>query len=327
MAAGTQQNFVIYNEQYHAGAWEKLSQVVEVFNESSANTLQVATREHIGHFSEQSFYRNVADVISHRDVDSTADVEAKKMEQDENVSVKINRRIGPVEQSIDSFKKLGRDPQEMSFVLGEMVAEQKLQDMVNTAFLCLAVALGNDNATMVDITADNPATISHLAFPRALTKMGDRASEIRAIGFHSNPFYSLMQQAMIDKIFEVAGVVIASGNVPTLMKPTVIVDAPALMIENVAPTPNYFNTLMLTSGAVLIEESETETIHSSIVDGKANLMLRYQGEYAYTITLKGHRWDKAAGGENPTNAALGVGANWIRTHDVKQGPGVLLRTQ
>lgn len=63
-------------------------------------------------------------LVSRRDTTSTGAATDQTMTQDEWVSVKLNRKIGPVLQSRDSFRKImaGKTEQEMSFILGQMSA-------------------------------------------------------------------------------------------------------------------------------------------------------------------------------------------------------------
>lgn len=63
-------------------------------------------------------------LVSRRDTTSTAGATDQNITQDEFVTVKLNRKIGPVLQTRDSFRKImaGKTEQEMSFILGQMSA-------------------------------------------------------------------------------------------------------------------------------------------------------------------------------------------------------------
>jgi hypothetical protein len=57
-------------------------------------------------------------------------------------------------------------------------------------------------------------------------------------------------------------------------------------------------------------QAEQETVIFEPVTGLENIGYRYQHEYAYTIKVKGFRWDVSGGGANPTDGALGTTTNW-----------------
>ena len=55
--------------------------------------------------------------------------------------------------------------------------------------------------------------------------------------------------------------------------------------------------------------------------------MRYQGEYAYNMKVKGFTWDVTNGGANPTAAAVATATNWDKTvADDKNIGGVQLVT-
>lgn len=88
-----------------------------------------------------------------------------------------------------------------------------------------------------------------------------------------------------------------------------------------------YTTLGLSADAVVIEESETPFIHSEIITGKDNLVVRMQGEYEYNLGLRGLAWDVATGGVNPDNTTLSTGSNWGSImDDVKDLPGVTIQS-
>ena len=86
-------------------------------------------------------------------------------------------------------------------------------------------------------------------------------------------------------------------------------------------------TLGLVENATVIEESEEPTVHTDVVSGKDNLVLRLQSEYAYNLGVKGTAWDVANGGVNPDDTALGMASNWDSVmDDVKDLAGVRIET-
>lgn len=321
MPTGTRADFKVYDEQYFSGQFERVMQTLEVFNNSSNGAITLESKLLKGDYEKRSFMQFISGLISRRDPTSTAAAATVKPTQGEFISVKLNRRIGPARQTLDSWKKIAEDPQLFSFFLGRMVAEQKLQEMVNTAIRVGEAALQGQAALNHTVAA----TITHAALVDAMAKRGDRAQDITAWVMHSKVYFDLVKQAIADKIFGVANVAVYSGTAATLGKPTIVVDSPALLD---AGAPNTYNTLGLVPGAVSVKESEVEqVVLNGPLTGNENLEYELQGEYAYNVESRGFAWNTAAG-VNPTDAALGTAANWTKVAtDDKALAGVRLVTQ
>jgi hypothetical protein len=321
MAIGTRSDFKIYDEQYFGGQFEKLTQNLNLFNGASNGAFTLSSSLVKGDYERESFMAMVAGLIQRRDPTVVTGVADSKLTQGERVGVKVNKRIGPVAQTLDAWKKINEDPKLFSFYLGQLIADQKLQNMVNTAIAAVEAAL-QGQANLVTTTA---ATITHGALVDGMAKFGDQAGNISCFVMHSKPYFDLVKQSIVDKIFGVANVAIYAGTVATFGKPTVVIDAPALLD---AGAPNTYNTLGLVRGAVEVKESELETVEFQLVTGLENLVYRLQGEYAYNLRMLGMTWDVANGGANPDDTALATPTNWdkVATSD-KSLPGVRLVTQ
>lgn len=322
MPAGTATDFRIYQEQFYGGMYEALAQNTAAFNQASNGAILLTPRNIKGDFEQESFIKRVAGgLIRRRDNTSLAAVADKKLEQGEQVGVKVNRGIGPTAQSLDAWKKIAADPGEFSLKLGRMTGEEKMADFINTAILCLEAAIRNN--PNVTVTVAQPVT--HLDLVTALSKFGDAQQRIVAWVMHSKSFFDLFKQQITDKVYGGYDVAIYRASVATLNRPVVVIDSPALFDNNVDPTPDTWSILGLVAGAVEIAESEQETIESQIVTGLENLVMRVQGEYAFNVKIQGYAWDITNGGPNPTDAALGTGANWDKVvADDKNTAGVVL---
>lgn len=327
MSAGTGADFKIYDDQYYGGQWEVIAQMLNAFNAASGGALQLTAQGIVGSYQKESFIQQISGLISRRDLTSIATAADLKMAMDEFINVKINRKIGPIAQTLDAWKKIGKTPEEFSFVLGQMIAQSKLQDQVNTTIMALAAALANQSNNLYDATGDTTKTMNHLALTKAMAKFGDASASIICWVMHSKPYFDLVGQAITDKIFGVANATIYNGNVATLGRPTIVIDAPGLFTENNSHADTYL-TLGLTAGAAGTKESEPDSIVMQTITGNEQLFQRLQGEYSYNVGLKGFQWDTTHGGANPTDAALATGTNWdkvVTSH--KHLGGVALKTQ
>lgn len=325
MAIGKASDFKVYQEEFMGGFVEAVEQETNVFNSASGGSIQLIPNRLKGDYEKESFFKAISGIVSRRDTTSTATVTDLALTQGEFVSVKVNRKIGPVANTLDSFRKIAADPQEFSFILGQQWGKAAAKDYVDVALGGVGAAIAGQVSLVNDITGATLKTVSHSSMVGAMAKMGDQSSRIVAFVMHSKPFFDLMGQAIADKIFEVAGVTIYSGNVATFNRPVIVTDSASLVVTG---TPDTYRTLALVEGAVTVEESEQREVVSDLVTGLENLVLRVQGEYAYNVGVKGFTWDVAGGGANPANAAILTSGNWdIQVANVKSGPGSLLLSQ
>jgi hypothetical protein len=333
MAIGTKSSFKIYNEFTHSGYVETLQQVSEVFNQASVGTIQMVTRSRRGDFDYESFFKaDNAGFISRRittGTAATADVADTPLEQNETAGVKINRKIGPVANTIDSFKKIQRGPfneDALNFAVGVQSAKGAQVEMCNTALRALRAAL-NAQAAMKHTVATN-GTITTTDLVDGLAKMGDRASRVVCWVMHSKVFFNLVKEQIVRNVDGLSSFVVASASPVTLNRPVLVTDSPALSVVSGSPAVTDYLTLGLTEGAMTLEDSEEETIMTDVALGKENLIVRFQGEYAYNMRMRGYTWDVTNGGENPSDSAIGTGSNWDKVAlDHKNGPGVIIQSR
>lgn len=325
MPAGTKTNFKIYDEQFFGGMVEQIEQNADAFNAASNGTIVLQPERLIGDFEKEAFVTQIANLITRRDVTSVAAASDLLAAQAEKAGVKINRKIGPVAQTLDAFRKIGENvsPEVLSLMLGEQVGKAIAVDYINTAVVGARAALNNTAAVLYDHSVTG--TLTHGALVSGMAKFGDKAGSLACWVMHSKPYFNLIGQALTDKIFEVAGAVIYSGSVPTFGRPVVVIDAPALLTTG---TPDKYDSLCLVPGAVVVKESEERNIVNEIVTGLENLVVRMQGEYAFNLGIKGYTWDVTNGGANPTDAALGTGSNWDKVAtENKALAGIIVKTQ
>ena len=157
-AAGHLPQGVIYPELIHSGITETLTQNSNAFNEATRNAIRLMPQASRGDFSQESFFKNVNALVTRREVGSTSPgneaAAVQTVPMDENISVKLNRKIGPVDQTFDSFRKLtGGGPPRMdviSFAIGEQVAKAMEVDMLDSGLIAVTAALENQAAVRID---------------------------------------------------------------------------------------------------------------------------------------------------------------------------------
>lgn len=308
MATGKASDFKIYDDQINGGLVETLVQQTNAFNAASRGSIRLMDKRLRGDYEYESFFTNISSLVTRRDTTSVSAATDLALAQDEFVSVKLNRKIGPVANTLDSFRKIGRgaDDQSMSFLIGTQVAKAMMVDKLNNAVRALRAAIDNVS-TNTTLTAEKLDT-DHLVDGLAL--MGDMADQVVVWVMHSKPYFDLVKNQIAANIDGVSNFNVAQGTPITLNRPVLVTDSEALRIDG-SPNGDYqYFTLGLVPGAATLENSEEEIIHAELVTGLENLVVRMQGEFAYNLGMKGFQWDVANGGANPTDTNVGTGSNW-----------------
>jgi hypothetical protein len=325
MAIGTQSTFVLYDEQFWGGFWEKISQMIDGFNQASANSIRMIRQDLKGEYDRESFIQRLAGLDQRRDPTATGPITPLSMSQDERIGVKLNRRIGPVEDTLDRWLKIGDSPETMSFIIGQMAAEEAAASMLNRGLIAVTTAIAGVAALNFDATAETTKTLKAQWLHRASALLGDRATSLVAWVMHSKPWFDMGEDQLTSNVTGIANVVIYGGTPGTLGLPVLVTDSPSLV--NAGSTPTY-ETLGLVSDAVVVTESQERQLASETKTGGENLTISWQAEYAFNVRPKGFKWDIASGGPNPTDAALGTTTNWDQVvTDIKDCAGVRVLTE
>jgi hypothetical protein len=332
MATGTASNFKIYNEYTHSGMVETLVQMSAAFNAASRGAIKLTSVSRRGDFDYESFFANTANLVTRRvntGSAALADVADLALAQAEQVGVKLNRKIGPVANTLDSFKKIQKGPfneNALDFAIGVQAAKGMQIEQLNTALLALRVALVNQAANYYTVPSNGLLGTSGLV--SGLAKYGDAADRIAVWIMHSKVYYDLVQNQITANIDGVSNFNVGTATPITLNRPVLVTDSPSLAVTAGSPAVTTYYTLGLTVGAIEVEDSEETTIAREIVTGKENLIVRMQGEYAYNLKTKGFTWDVANGGANPSNSAIGTASNWDAIYgSFKDLAGVVIQSR
>lgn len=324
MAIGKATDFKIYNDQINGGFVETLVQNTAAFNAASRGTIRLMTNLLRGEYEYTSFFQDTSGLISRRDLTSVASATDLAVTQDEFISVKVARKIGPVAQTLDAFRKIGRgaNDQSLSFLIGTQVAKGVQVDQLNNALRALVAAIGVQTDLIHDGGGNN-ITTTDLA--DGLSKFGDMADRILMWIMHSRVFWDLVKDQITLNIDGVSNFAVANASPITLNRPVLITDSTSLIASG-SPDDRYY-TLGLAADGCIVEDSEETTMHAELVTGLENLVVRLQGEIAYNLQVKGTKWDVSNGGANPTDATVGTGSNWDKVvADVKDMAGVRIDT-
>jgi hypothetical protein len=326
MAIGKTSDFKIYDELMHTGYTETVQQFTDAFNEGSNGAIALVSEEKLGEYEKEAFYEALSAPISRQDITSVAAVTDRNLTQDENIRVKLHRKFDPTAVTKKQFKMIGRDPDEFFMVLGAQYAKDAAREKLDTGLLAARVALANVSAVLNDVTSASITSVTHTNLLRTIGKFGDAHDRIVAFVMHSTQFFDLGVQAIADQIDTIASGIIQVFNVPGFGRPFIVTDSASLIAT--ADTPDSYFVLGLSRNAIQLIESETPEFLQDEVSGLEQIVMRYQGEYAYNLGVKGFKWDTANGAGNPDATALATASNWDRsmTSD-KDLAGVVLKCQ
>lgn len=300
MATTVNSDLIIYNDEAQTAYLERIQDNLDVFNSSSNGAIVLDNELIQGDFRKRAFYK-LGGGLEHRDVNSEGKVTAKKIGAGEAVGVKAPWKYGPYQTTEEAYKRRGRPVEEFSQIIGADVADATIEGFIEYATGALKAAIGS-NASMVvsaNIETDGKKTLT-----RGMRKFGDKFGRIALWVMHSSAYFDIVDEAITNKIYEEAGVVIYGGLPGTLGKPVLVTDK--------APVDAIFGLL---PNAVVITESQAPGFRSYNVNDEENLAIGYRAEGTVNIDVLGYSWKETTGGTNPTLAAVGSAANWVKHSD------------
>jgi len=320
---GLYSDFKIYEDQFYTTYNDTIAQNVNVFNEGSNGTISMVPLESVGNFRKKAYFAQIANIVTRRDITTTAAVTDDELTSDETISPKLARRF-QVGNTLDSFRKIGISPDEFADYIGEQAATAKLQDMLDTTLLCGVTALRKQVASFHNKGSNASNTLRYTYLTAALEKFGDKMSEIVLWVFHSHSFVDLMDTTISSLQNTTALPAVQDGIVGTINRPYIITDSASLInTDGVTSGTNSYYTLGLTAAGLAALETEPEEVVFERVTGLENLVFRAQGEYSYNSEVKGFSYTDT--GVNPADAALGNTSNWtLKRASIKNTAGVVI---
>lgn len=320
---GKASDFKVFQDEFQAGFHEALQQEVSVLNATGA--IRVITANTRGEFRKSAFFNNIDGLIQDRDNLSLDPVAPKKLTQSEVKDILLDIRVGPVANTLDSFRKINADPRLMSFLLGQMQAEHFAEKYLNTGLAALTAAIKSkaelvfDNTDPANAAKTGGATVSVRALNRAKALLGDKQNRLRMIVAPSVVYNEMVDNQISEKYGSVSGDAIYGGQPGSLGLPVFVTDSPALTFVDGGDTKH--NVLLLTEDALVIDQNDYIDVHTEIKTGLANIVAQYQGETSMLFQVKGFSFNGTA----RDTASLSTSANWDYIYaSIKLAAGVAL---
>ena len=330
MAASDYTDFRIFNREFYGGMNEILQQNTNAFNAASNGSIRLVEAEMLGHFEEEAFFQSLgAGLVTRRDGVDLTDATPLGLTSDTFKRPKLLRKVGPIENTLDSLKKIGSNPRRFSFLLGQQVAKAKQVDWLNTLLTAGVTCFGKTTTggpsgvgTFIDhASAGETLRIAYMI--EAMAAMGDAMNLVAWVGT-SKAYYDLMGEQATNITDRLAGATIYEGSVGTMGLPFIVVDSPDLVnTDGITSGTDSYYTMGLTASALFAADSETSDMLSDIPLGKQNLTVIVQGEHAFNVGVKGYSYTDST--ENPTDAAFATPGNWtLQVSDQKDSGGILI---
>jgi len=296
----------IFQQQVSTAATELVAQQVQKFNAASGGALVMGDGDHIGDYIEQTSWQLIGGLAQRRNAYKDSDVTAQELGQILDRMVKIDGRIGPVSVTPTMMKRLGKNVAEASAVVAAQSAEAMIQDYLNATASALVAAISANTDMVVDLSgaAGKPVAPSLAGLNKGARPMGDAYTRLIAWLMDGATYNDFADESLTNanRLFQIGNVNIMQDG---MGRRFVVSDIPALANGDLQ------HVLGLTAGAAAVRTSGL-IMQAQPVLGKENLKALMQGEYDFTVGLKGYAWADATI-KSPTDVQLTAAKAWEKT--------------
>lgn len=298
-------DLAVFNEYAREAYVEVDAQQSQLFNEASRGAIVLSSAGNDGSFNQKSFIGEVAGLIRVRNPNSSSAVSAVALGQKQSISVKVARGTVPVLMNHSDWTWIQQSPADAGAAYGQQMARASMAEKLNTAIGVGYAALANEGTNVYDAvpSTDKKASLNNLVL--GASKMGDAASNIVAWVMHSKSMHDIYAAAVgnASQLFQFGNVNVAQDGFGRIL---IMTDSSNLVV---AGSPNVYNILGLTEGGLIVEDNNDMWSNVSSLNGTDTINTTIQSEWTYNVGAKGFKYDMAAGGAAPANAALFTGTN------------------
>ncbi|HAU5447653.1 TPA: hypothetical protein JD169_11530, partial [Cronobacter malonaticus] len=187
---------------------------------------------------------------------------------------------------------------------------------LNSTCGALLAAIKGNTKMVTSLATTEGVKPSLAGLNKGTRPMGDAFSRLVAWVMDGATYNDFIDESLTNanRLFQIGSVNIMQDG---LGRRFVISDIPALADGDLQ------HVLGLTAGAAAVQTSPLNMLAQPVL-GKENLKALMQGEYDYTVGLKGYQWENASI-KSPTDEQLTTSGNWkkVTTSD-KDTAGVLV---
>ena len=321
MAANALSALALFEQYAYSVSTEVVDQQVGLFNAASRGAIVLQSGNNEGDFSQLAKYALIADLVGSRDAYSDDAVSAVDVARLVEISVKVAWGTPPINIDQHLWTWIQKSPAEAGAFIGQQLAVGVMQRKLNLALTALVAGLTGVAATNVfDNTGTGVVTLTALNTTSA--KLGDRAQSLVAWIMHSKSVHDLYAGAITGSnfLFKFADINIREDGFGRII---VMTDAPILSYTS---SGTKYRSLGLVPGAALLVDNAADSrVNTFTSNGRTNIKDTYQAQGSFNLGIKGFKWDTAAGGKSPNDAALAVSTNWDKAAtSIKDLAGVML---
>ena len=315
-----EKKLIVKNPYVFTSFFHSLAENYMLFNKASNGCIvynigkDLATQAKMteGDFQETIFWKR-QQMIFDRDPYKQKEVDTIKLQQDSTMTVKYERRLGPLEWDPSSFGVQGYTSEaEYSTVFGRMAAEEEFQNKLERAIGAFTGA--TQNVPELNISAGE---VSWEAFVDGLAAFGDQYQRIKCWVMHSKHFFQLMKGNIKN-----ANNLFIFGTVKVMQDP--IAFAPIIISDNKSLEDG--GILGLTDGAVSIIDDGYYKDTWLEMPGYENIRTLYQAEWNSILGVKGYKYKAEDANKAPPIDKTSDKAMWEKIDDnPKNMGGVIIK--
>ncbi|WP_392559783.1 major capsid protein [Orbus mooreae] len=306
----------IFQQQVSTAATELVAQSVQEFNAASGGALVLGSGDHIGDYVEQTSWQLLGGLAQRRNAYGSGTLTPQELGQLLDRMVKIDGRIGPISVTPTMMKRLGKDVSEASAVVAAQSAEAMIQDYLNTTGSALKAAISTNTDAVTDLSEATVVPPSLRGLNKGAKPFGDAYSRLVTWLMDGATFNDFIDETLTNanRLFQIGNISIMQDG---MGRRFVVSDIPALSDGDLQ------HVLGLTVGAAAVTTSPL-IMKAQDVLGQENVKALMQGEYDFTLGIRGYQWSKN-NIKSPTNAQISTAANWSQiATSIKDTAGVLV---
>lgn len=321
---------MVYTDVLRAEEYRRTVEKLDIFNTASAGTLVLESDParqlaEGGDFTQTARWKPIDTLVARRDNTTPGvEVDIRKLEMTGGKLVRQTLGCGPVSITDIQARKAGRefDMNSAMVNLGQQFADAKLLSVRNNLIAAASAAVENEPDHILDVarghTAGEKVTCTMAHINQMLAKMGDAREQIAAFVMPSAVFADLVGDTITAYAFDrAAGVTLYHDVIQAFGRGVLVVDAPALIVDQTSGYYTEYSVLGLGVGAAVgrIVYDQGIEMQRDILRQSSVTYVREDFDVEYEIF--GMKWNTAT--ENPTDAQIATTGNWAADYaDARQ---------
>lgn len=269
-----------------------------------------------GQYVQRPVFKRIGStLVAVRDVTSNSSLTPVKLTGDNEKGVKLHRRIGPVDVSVDAAFLSRATPEQISSEIGMQAGQELALNLQNSMIAAIIGALDGvaSTANTYNVWAAASRTnLSPSVINGGLNLMGDQREEFRksaSMLLRSESYNDLFADAYGRSYAGVGDKALkGDGTTNTFNMNPILVDN-SLMTTADAGFDKY-HTILMGAGACQVQLWGMRIYPMFQVLDQEQVVNRWRADADFAIGFHGKTWDSTNGGANPSDATIATSTNW-----------------